>query len=356
MPPLLEMAISHRVGEFALDADIVAPRGPLVIIGPSGSGKTLTLRTIAGIVQPHLGHIVLVGRTLFDSQRDVSLPPQSRRVGYVPQEYALFPHLTVEGNIGYGLQGEKRTRIDELVAMTGLADQRKLKPKQLSGGQRQRVAIARALAVDPDVLLLDEPFAALDVPTRQALMDDLQRVLSATGTSAVIVTHDRNEALRLAECVAVLIAGRVRQVGTPGEVFASPADEEVAAFVGVETIVRGHVQDLENGVPVVDIAGRTIEGGSGVAVGEEVLVCLRPEDVTLAPAAQAIEASSARNHLRANVTRVVLSGPYVRVEMDAGFMLVALVTRQSSEELALAPGTEVVATFKAAAVHLIRKG
>jgi molybdenum ABC transporter ATP-binding protein len=356
MPPLLEMAISHRVGDLALEAELVAPRGPLVIIGPSGAGKTVTLRAIAGIVRPRSGRIVLDGRVLFDSGAGVLLPAQSRRVGYVPQEYALFPHLSVEGNISFGLRGlnggEKRRRVDELIALTGLSPQRKLRPRELSGGQRQRVALARALAVSPDVLLLDEPFAALDVPTRQTLMDDLHRLLAETQTAAIMVTHDRNEALRLAEYVAVLIGGRIRQTGTPAEVFASPLDEEVAAFVGVETIAAGRVREVDDGVPVVDVAGHSIEGGSGVAPGDDVLVCLRPEDVTIS---LSMQASSARNHLVARVGRVLPSGPYVRVELDAGFLLVSLVTRRAQEELALVPGTPVVATFKAAAVHLIRK-
>ena len=356
MPPLLEMAIRHQVGEFALEAELTAPRGPLVIMGPSGAGKTLTLRAIAGIVRPASGRIALKGRVLFDRESDVWAPPQARRAGYVPQEYALFPHLTVEGNISFGLRGaardEKRRRVEELLTLTGLGPQRGARIGQLSGGQRQRVALARAMAVRPEVLLLDEPFAALDVPTRQTLMDDLQRLLTETRTEAIIVTHDRSEALRLAEYVAVMIGGRVRQTGTPAEVFGSPADEEVAAFVGVETIVPGLVRELDAGVPVIDVAGHVIEGGRGVAAGESVLVCLRPEDVTISLATQQ---SSARNHLPARVVRVVPSGPYVRVELDAGFLLVALVTRQSAEELSLAAGLGVVATFKAAAVHLIRK-
>jgi molybdenum ABC transporter ATP-binding protein len=355
MSPLLEMAISHRVGDFALDVDIEAPCGPLVVIGPSGAGKTLTLRAIAGLVKPGLGRIALNGRVLVDTNAGVSLPPQARGVGYVPQEYALFPHMTVQGNIAFGLRrsgDEKQRRVDELLELTGLVPQRGLRPRELSGGQRQRVALARALAVKPEVLLLDEPFAALDVPTRQSLMDDFQRLLAETGTAAIMVTHDRNEALRLAEFVAVLIRGQIHQTGLPAEVFASPVSEEVAAFVGVETIVPGKVREVDNGVPISEVAGHVIEGGAVAQPGDNVFVCLRPEDVTIS---LLTSPSSARNHLPARVTRVVPSGPYFRVELDAGFPLVALVTRRALEELLISPGSEVVATFKASAVHLIRK-
>ncbi len=356
MPPLLDVAIRHRLGSFTLDVELTAPDGPLVIIGPSGAGKTLLVRSLAGIVTPDEGRIEVNGRTLYDSASGMTLAPQSRRVGYVPQEYGLFPHLTVRANIAYGLRGTgsdtARRRIDELLELTGLSHQEALRPRQLSGGQRQRVSLARALAVQPDVLLLDEPFASLDVPTRQALIDDLQQLLSTTGTAAIVVTHDRNEALRLGNYIAVLMNGSIRQAGSPSEIFSSPQSEEVAAFVGVETILHGCVRATEDGLPVVEVAGHRIEGGSGVGTGDAVLVCLRPEDVTISRESQP---SSARNHLAAVVTRLVPAGPYVRVEMDAGPTLVAMVTRHAVEELTLAPGVQVIASFKASAVHLIRK-
>ena len=220
---LLDMAVSCRLGQFVLDAELSCERGPLVIIGPSGAGKSATLRMIAGVLRPEAGRIAVNDRLLFDAEQGVDVAPQLRRVGYVPQEYALFAHLSAEGNIGFGLRGlsreERRDRVAQMIALTGLEEQRALKPRQLSGGQRQRVALARALAVRPDVLLLDEPFAALDPPTRASLLEDVRSLIARTGVASIFVTHDRNEALRLADTVAVMMDGRMRQVGTPSEVF-----------------------------------------------------------------------------------------------------------------------------------------
>jgi molybdate transport system ATP-binding protein len=352
---MLDVAVRHTIGDFTLDAAFDSPGGTLVIIGPSGAGKSLMLKALAGIVRPDAGRIVINDRSVFDAGSGVDLPPQLRNVGYVPQDYALFPHLTVEGNIAFGLNGrDKSARVDELVEMTGLDGQRKLKPARLSGGQRQRVALARALAVGPDVLLLDEPFSAVDALLRLALMEDVARVLTRTETPAVLVTHNRDEALRMGDRIAVLIDGHVRQVGSPPEVFAAPADEEVAAFVGVETVVAGHVRDISHGIATIVVGERVVEAGGDVSSGDNVLVCLRPEDVTLGPPAEGAP-TSARNHLPATVVRVTPAGPWMRVELDAGFPVVSLVTKQSQEDLRVEAGTPVVATFKASAVHLIRK-
>lgn len=209
---MLEVTVRNRAGSFELDVVFQSSGSPTVIVGPSGAGKTMTLRCVAGIVRPHEGRIALDGRTLFDSGAGIDVPPQLRRVGYVPQEYALFPHLTVEANAGFGLRlshAEKRERVDAILAKTGLLGQRHLKPHQLSGGQRQRVAIARALAIEPGILLLDEPFAALD----RALHDELRRQvaeLAATAETAVlIVTHDMDDAAFLGGTIVEMDGGRV---------------------------------------------------------------------------------------------------------------------------------------------------
>ncbi len=355
LPPLLELDVALALGDFTLKAQFTAEEGPLVIIGPSGAGKTLILRQIAGILRPDSGRIAVGGRTLFDSAQRVDLPTQERNVGYVPQEYALFPHLPVTENIRYGLRGSgsAKARTAEMLELVGLVDQQHLHPRDLSGGQRQRVALARALAVKPDLLLLDEPFSALDAPTRESLPEEVRRLIQATATPAISVTHDRTEALRMANTIAVLIDGCVRQVGTPSEVFGAPVSEEVAGFVGVETIVAGYVASVGDGVPVTEVAGQLVQGGAGVAEGDAVFVCIRPEDVVLNPAAAGT--TSARNHLPARVTAVVPSGPYLRVRLDAGFPIVSLITKHAAEDLAVAPGAELAVSFKASAVHLIRR-
>jgi len=207
--------------------------------------------------------------------------------------------------------------------------------------------------LDPEVLLLDEPFSALDAPTREALIDDLDQVLRDSRATTVFVTHDRAEALRLGDRIAVMIGGRIRQVAAPEDVFGAPADEEVAAFVGVETIVPGRLTCLRDGLATVEVSGVTLQAAPLTDPGEEVLVCVRPEDVVVAPLPEGPRATSARNHLPATVSRIVTAGPHVRVLLDAGFPLVALITRQSLEELELAAGSRVEASFKATAVHLI---
>jgi tungstate transport system ATP-binding protein len=283
-----------------------------------------------------------------------------RRMAVVFQEPLLLD-TSVEANAASGLAvrgvpaGERRRRVAHWLERFGVAHLAKRSARTLSGGEAQRVSLARAFAVQPEVLFLDEPFAALDAPTRQALTDELAALLSEGGMATVFVTHDRAEALRLGDRVAVLIAGRVRQVGTPAEVFGSPADEEIAQFVGAETIVTGTVCSVDAGVAVVDAAGHAIEGGGeSLAAGERVLVCLRPEDVVLGPVREGVP-TSARNHVAATVTRIVPQGPFLRVELDAGFSLVALITKQSREDLAIEAGSRLLATFKASAVHLIRK-
>jgi molybdopterin-binding protein len=250
-------------------------------------------------------------------------------------------------------RAERAQRVHRWLERFGIADLAHRPARALSGGEAQRVSLARALVLEPDVLLMDEPFAALDAPTRQVLIDDLDRALTQAGATAVFVTHRRAEALRLGDRVAVIIGGRIRQVGPPSRVFAEPADKEVGAFLGVETIVPGRVRSLDRGLALVEVAGCRMEIASEVEPGGEVLVCLRPEDVVLTPGDEPPGPTSARNRLPAVVQRTVNAGSLVRIELDAGFPLVVLITKQSLEELSLGPGSRVAASFKATAAHLI---
>jgi tungstate transport system ATP-binding protein len=224
----------------------------------------------------------------------------------------------------------------------------------LSGGEAQRTSLARAFAARPEVLFLDEPFAALDAPTREALLDDLGRLLGAARTTTVLVTHDRAEALRLGDRVAVLLEGRLAQLGVPEHVFGSPVDEAVARFVGVENLVPGRVVAVKDDLADVDVGATRLTVAATAVPGERVLVGCRPEDLTLAPPNTA-GPTSAQNRLTGRVVRVAPLGPLWRVGIDCGIPLTALVTRRAVEALALAPGAPVEVSVKATAMHLIRR-
>ena len=332
----------------------VHPNEVLAAVGPNGAGKSTLLRVIALLERPAEGEVLYGGRAVSGSPL-----PYRRKMAMVFQEPLLLD-TSVEANVrtGLSLRGvpreEQKRRVDEWLERFGISHLRGRSSRALSGGEAQRTSLARALALQPEVLLLDEPFASLDAPTRESLIEDLDTVLTANRVATVFVTHDRGEALRLGDRIAVLMQGQVRQLGSPADVFSSPVDEEVAAFVGVETIIPGRIRGSNGGgLATVELGEAVIETASDLDPGSDVLVCLRPEDVVLSEAVEATAAMSARNHLRATVSRVRPSGPYVRVELDAGFPLVALITKQSREDLSIAPGAGVVATFKATAVHLI---
>ena len=241
----LEVTLTRRLPGFTLDVAWRAGDGVAVLFGPSGAGKTLTLQCLAGLTRPDHGRIVVGDRVLFDAAAGIDLPPQQRRIGYVFQGYALFPHLTVADNVGFGLRdrprAERRARIDRVLGRLGLAALERRYPRELSGGERQRVALGRALAIEPALLLLDEPLSALDAPLRRALRDELRGLLSEVGTAAVVVTHDFTEAYRLADRIVVYEAGRVVQSAPRAELLWQPASESVARIMGIRNVLRGTV-------------------------------------------------------------------------------------------------------------------
>ncbi len=213
--------------------DLAVPRGALLaLLGPSGCGKTTTLRLVAGLERADAGHVRVDGHDI------TGLPPEARNMGVVFQSYALFPHMTAAANVGFGLEtrplsrAERSTRVSDALAMVGMADLAQRKPRALSGGQQQRVALARALAIQPDLLLLDEPLSALDAQLRDGVREEIRALQRRLGTTAIIVTHDQSEALAMADLVAVMDHGRLEQVGPPQELFEHPATRFVAGFVG----------------------------------------------------------------------------------------------------------------------------
>jgi molybdate transport system ATP-binding protein len=326
-----------------------------VVFGPSGSGKTTVLRCLAGLERPQQGSIRIGDQTWFDAHRGVHLRPQQRGVGFLFQDYALFPHLTVEKNIGFGLKrvapGERRRRVAALMEMLGLSGLHERYPRQLSAGQQQRVALARAVAPRPRLLLLDEPLSALDTPTRQTLRGELRRILVEIDTPAVIVTHDPIEAVSLADQAVVLADGVVRQAGPIHEVFSRPIDPVVARTVGIETIHPAQLVAVSEGLATVRAGtAELLALSAGLAPGP-VYVCIRGEDVTLErnPEPQ----TTARNRLPGRIVSLLPEGPLLRVLLECGFPLTALITRPAADQLGLQPGDQVIALIKAPAIHLV---
>jgi molybdate transport system ATP-binding protein len=245
MSGAVSVAITKRLPGFTLDVSWRAEQSVLGLFGPSGAGKTLTLQCLAGLIRPDAGRIVVGERVFFDAEAHIDLSPQERRIGYVFQGYALFPHLTVVKNIAFGLRGRPRgdraRRTAQIVERLGLGGLEQRYPRELSGGERQRVALGRALAIDPALLLLDEPLSALDSPLRRALRDELREILSGWRIPAVVVTHDFTEAYRLADRIVVYENGRVIQAAPRSELLWQPASEAVARIMGLSNVLRGTV-------------------------------------------------------------------------------------------------------------------
>ena len=345
-------------GRTPISATLTYRLGPatsLVLFGPSGSGKTTILRSIAGLEWPERGTIRFISRTWLDTASNIRVSPQARQIGYMPQEYALFPTHTVEGNIAYGLgelsSVDRKRRVEEMVDLFQLGGLETAKPRELSGGQQQRVALARAIAPRPQLLLLDEPLSALDVPTRLQLRGELRSLLKQLALPSVIVTHDWTEALTLGDVIAVMGDGQVLQVGSPQEVFSRPKNADVAQIVGVETVVQGHVVDQADGLATVRVNGTMLKGLGSDAIGSSVFVCIRAEDVVLEQAGSGM--TSARNHLIGKVREIIPHGVMVHVKIECGFPLVTMVTRGALEDLSLNVGSPVIAAIKAGAVHLV---
>jgi molybdate transport system ATP-binding protein len=288
---VIEVALRRVYPGFTLDAAWTADDEVVALFGPSGAGKSLTLQCLAGLVRPEAGRVVVNGRLFDDVSRGIHLPPQARRLGYVFQGYALFPHLSVAENVGFGLRArpreERRRRTAAVLERLGIADLAARYPRQLSGGQQQRVALGRALAPDPEVLLLDEPLSALDAPLRRQLREDLGRVIREWGKTVVLVTHDLPEAFQLGDRLVVYDGGRVVQAAPKAELLSRPASETVARLIGLRNIVRGTI--VKAAPDRVEIAwrGHTVEAVNAPALpylappGTPIAFVVRPEHVRL---------------------------------------------------------------------------
>ncbi|MBO1076545.1 ABC transporter ATP-binding protein (plasmid) [Roseomonas marmotae] len=309
----LDGLVRHYAGAPAPAVDKVSlslPRGALLaLLGPSGCGKTTTLRMIAGLETPDAGRILVAGQDV------TALPPHKRHMGMVFQSYALFPHMTAAGNVAFGLQmqgmprAERGPRAEAALELVGLSALAGRKPRQLSGGQQQRVALARALAIEPDLLLLDEPLSALDAKLREGVRDEIRALQQRLGTTAVFVTHDQTEALAMADLVAVMNAGRVEQLAAPEDIFERPATRFVATFVGRAARIQGV---LEAG-GVLRAEGGAALRTAGTAPAGRVEAFLRPHRVRLLGPGEAAPAG-AGNLLDGILARRVYTGEVVSLE------------------------------------------
>ena len=337
----LDVHISHPLRSFGLELELSLGRGTLALVGPSGAGKSSVLKMIAGLMRPEHGRVALDGCEWLDTASGVDLPPERRSVGFVFQEYALFPHLTVRRNVAFA----GTARVDELLGRFGISGLADVKPGDLSGGERQRVALARALARDPGLLLLDEPLSALDAYTRVRVRAELREILDELALPTLMVTHDFEDAAALADRVGVLVEGRLLQLGTASELVAAPVDAFVAGFAGAN-LLRGVAGEGPDGLTAIALDAGFTAFSTETARGN-VAVAVYPWEVSVA---HEIPDDSAVNHIRAPITSLVPLGNRVRVRIGP---LTAEVTARSAERMGLREGAVVVASFKATGARLL---
>jgi putative spermidine/putrescine transport system ATP-binding protein len=317
----------------------------LSLLGPSGCGKTTALRIVAGFDRPDAGRVVVDGKDV------TNVAPNKRDMGMVFQAYSLFPNMTAAQNVEYGLRlrghdrGKRRQRVNELLDLVGLAQAGDRYPHQLSGGMQQRVALARALAIEPRVLLLDEPLSALDAKVRVQLREEIRRIQLELGITTLYVTHDQEEALSVSDHVAVMWSGRIEQMGSPSEMYSSPATPFVAEFIGTMNRLEGTVVDggVDHGGTMLQV-----DAARGRPAGERVLVLIRPETVEVAQA----NGTGAANTLVGDVVTQTFLGPVTRLKIVGdGVDVIADVPTQKA--LGLPVGTRVAATLPAGGAQLL---
>jgi molybdate transport system ATP-binding protein len=351
---MLVTDLEIQYGGFQLELQATVEAGEcLALAGPSGCGKTTALRGIAGLVTPRAGRVACGDDVWLDVARGINVLPERRRCGYVFQDYALFEHQRAWQNVGYGLRHHprpaRRRRAMELLDRFGIADRAEARPSQLSGGERQRVALARALAVDPPVLLLDEPLSALDSRTRGEARRVLTQAIAATDVPTLLVTHEFQEAALFGNEVAILDAGRVVQRGQAADLAAAPANSFVADFSGA-VVLLGSARPEPDGGTVV-----ALDGGGEIASTDRgsgrVAASVYPWEISLGPP-DADARTSIRNHLPATVASITALGGRVRVALEGPQPLIAEVTEAALREVGVRRGSAVIASWKAAATRL----
>jgi len=346
--------------DFALDLSFTVTPGITIVFGPSGAGKTTLLDCIAGLTTPDSGKIAVGDRVLFDHAHGTNLPVQNRKIGYVFQDLALFPHLTVRKNVEYGLAGvngsERRKKSDAILESFRIAHLRDRKPREISGGERQRVALARALVTDPCVLLLDEPLAALDAATKSKIIDDLRAWNAAHAIPILYVTHNREEVFALGDRVLVLENGRIIADGTPHAVMAAPRRESLAQLIGFENIFHAVVAAAheDRGTMTCRIANSNVELETPLVraeTGSTLLVGIRAGDILLATVQPT--GLSARNVIPGRLLSLAQRDVIVVVQVNCGVEMEVHLTLAARDSLQLQPGREVWLIVKTHSCHLM---
>jgi molybdate transport system ATP-binding protein len=340
----LSLDLTHPLRSFDASVQLTVEHGTTTaLVGPSGAGKTTVLRVVSGLLRPREGSVSIDDRTLLDTRRGIDVPPERRRVGYLFQEYALFPHLDVLANVRFGARNG--APVGELLERFRISHLAGARVQELSGGERQRVALARALALQPAALLLDEPLSALDAHTKATVRTELHELLRDLALPTILVTHDFEDAAALADRVGVIVDGRILQDGTAAELVASPHDAFVASFTGA-TLLEGTASLAANGLTevVLDAGGTawSSDPGSG-----RVGLAIYPWEVSLS---HGIPEDSAVNHIRATVASIVPLGNRTRIRVGP---IVAEITASSAERLGLTEGDIAVASFKATATRIL---
>jgi molybdate transport system ATP-binding protein len=355
--------IKKRLGSgnahaFTLDVNIHAGDGVTVLFGSSGAGKTTILRAIAGIVPPDEGKIVLGDNVYFDSTAGIHLPIQQRKLGYVFQNHVLFPHLTAEQNVLYGIRPDSkhsaRERVRDLFALLSIEKTAARYPHDLSGGEQQRIALARALASNPLLMLLDEPLSSVDVATRSRLLEEIAVIQHKAGIPFLYVTHNHSEAVRLGNRMYVIDSGNIIQEGTPLEIFNKPQTESVAKVIGTENIFMGAIlqHHSEDGTTLVDANSCLIElPYNGLPIGNHITVGVRSEDIIVSR--ERLTQTSARNVLPGKIQRILCDIDRTELVVDCGIDFKVSVTSAAVRKLNLEVGSDVYLLIKARALHVL---
>lgn len=331
----------------------LAPGEIISLIGPNGAGKSTLLHSVLMLNKFDSGKIYYKNKDISTSAEILNF---RRSVSMVLQEPLLFSG-SVYYNVASGLKfrGMSRSDIKPVVAkyleMFGISHLEKRRSNEISGGEARRVSLARAFALKPELILLDEPFSALDAPIRESLIDDLEKVLKETKTSALIATHDRNEALRLSDKISVINNGIIEQTAPPDDLMASPVNEFVASFAGTETILTGNFISENNGIIKVRVNGRDFEMPGSVHSGK-VTFCVQPENIIISTGLKG--KTSARNNFKGKILKIIPSGFFYKIYIDCGFNLISYITKESLIAMKLKPGSNVISTIKATSIHVIK--